>query len=115
MSPRLVGGSRRFQDLLRILGDQHVEIPERVRPAQEGGGVGLGPEVSGGYCRQGLGRGQLQHLAPFRRASFVVRENPTGNAQPTRSTRGREKLQEPAPTVTHAPSRIATKASVIVT
>ncbi len=81
MSPRLVGGSRRFQDLLRILGDQHVEIPERVGPPQEDGGVGLGPEVSGRYCRQGLCGGQLQHLAPCRRGLLGVCKGPTRTGQ----------------------------------
>src|SRR5712691_3398784 len=101
MSPRLVGGSGRFQNLLGILGDQHVEILERVGPPQEDGSVGLGPEISGGYRRQGLGGRQLQHLTPCRRGSLGVREGPTGTPQPARRARSHEKLQEPAPTVTH--------------
>ena len=80
MSPGLVGGSGRFQDLLRNLGDQHVEIPERAGPPQQDGGVGLGPEISGSHCRQGLGGRQLQHLAPCRRGGVCKGPTRTGQA-----------------------------------
>src|SRR5882762_4538760 len=61
-------------------GDQHVEILERAGPPQEDGSVGLGPQISGSHCRQGLGGSQLQHLAPCRRGGVCKGPTRTGQA-----------------------------------
>src|SRR5439155_192102 len=78
-------------------------LPPLLPPGILDGSYGLrtGPEISGSHCRQGLRGRQLQHLAPCRRGSLGVREDPAGTAQPTRCTRSRKKLQEPPPAVTH--------------